>query len=332
MSSQPAQLIRLLALVPWLQNNPGVSAHEVALAFDISVEQVERDLNLLIVCGLPGGYHSDLIDIQFWSADEDDHFDPSSQVPANGLIHVLDPQTLTRPMALTRDEATTLLVGLNVLRGLTSGVDEDLVEGVINKLQVVAGAASSRADAISIYRSADEDSPVIAQALDEALTKSKQVEISYLVPTRDEVTERIVEPIRIVNTQGNQYLQAWCLLADGQRTFRLSRILSAHVLDQPCTPREIETVAANEVLLSDAAIPEVTIEVNAAGRWLAEYANVSDVIDLEGGGLRFGVRVADEQWIERMILQAGGNARLIAPRELADRIADRAAAGLAQYT
>ena len=57
------RLARMLALVPYISRRPGVAIGELAAEFGVSAEQIGADLNLLMVCGLPGYYPDDLIDV-----------------------------------------------------------------------------------------------------------------------------------------------------------------------------------------------------------------------------------------------------------------------------
>ena len=91
MSAQ-ARLTRLLALVPWLVAHDGVTIRECAAHFGVTEEVLQEDLWQLVVCGLPGYGPDQLVDIQFW--DDDD------AVRGDGVIRVVDPQTLDRPMRL----------------------------------------------------------------------------------------------------------------------------------------------------------------------------------------------------------------------------------------
>ena len=54
MTSQE-QVARLLAMVPYLQAHPGIGVAEVAADFGITRRQLLADLNVLWMCGLPGG-------------------------------------------------------------------------------------------------------------------------------------------------------------------------------------------------------------------------------------------------------------------------------------
>ena len=46
-----SRLTRLLTMVPWLVNRQGIELEEAARGLDVSVEQLESDLNLLFLCG-----------------------------------------------------------------------------------------------------------------------------------------------------------------------------------------------------------------------------------------------------------------------------------------
>jgi len=346
-----SQLERLLLLVPWLVQNPGVTAGDTATEFNVSLEQIERDLNLLIVCGLPGGQHGDLIDIQFWADDDysdaeeddestdDDGSESVGRLRADGSIHVLDPQSLARPMALRTDEAVSLLIGLSLLQELPGSVNRELIDQVMAKLQDVAGDAADPLATIRIAAPTMEKSASVREFIDDALTHQRRLTMTYLVPTRDEVTERVVEPQQVVLAHGHLYLRAWCLLAGGERTFRVDRILDAKVVDEPIDPMHVEpdSSTAGQVLtagiFSAGVEPQmVTLDLSPAGRWIAEYAPVQSQSSLDDGGVRVEIAVADERWIERLVLQAGGNARVVAPHSLAERLAQQSTEALAAYS
>ena len=56
MSPRPqsaARLQRMLALVPWILAHPGVTLPELAERFEIDEAELELDLELLPMCGLP---------------------------------------------------------------------------------------------------------------------------------------------------------------------------------------------------------------------------------------------------------------------------------------
>ena len=50
-----ARVARLLTMVPWLLAHQGVPMAQAAAQFGLTPAALERDLELLFLCGLPGG-------------------------------------------------------------------------------------------------------------------------------------------------------------------------------------------------------------------------------------------------------------------------------------
>ena len=57
------QVARLLTLVPYLHTHGQVRLDEAAAALGVEPDQLLGDLKVLLMCGLPGGYPDDLIDV-----------------------------------------------------------------------------------------------------------------------------------------------------------------------------------------------------------------------------------------------------------------------------
>ncbi len=119
MSAATDRLSRLLALVPWLRAHPGISLTEAAVAFGVTPRQLRDDLDLLFVCGLPGGAPGDLIDLSY-SGDQ---------------ITVVDPQTLDRPLRLSVDEATALIVAARALADVPGLAGREALDRALEKLE-----------------------------------------------------------------------------------------------------------------------------------------------------------------------------------------------------
>lgn len=75
-------------MVPYLQAHPDIGVAEVAADFGITRRQLLADLNVLWMCGLPGGLPDDLIEIDMDAAESE------------GVIHLNNADYLSRPDAL----------------------------------------------------------------------------------------------------------------------------------------------------------------------------------------------------------------------------------------
>src|SRR5450755_4930546 len=134
MTGATEQLPRLLSLVPYLLTRPGARMAEVARTFGVTEEQIARDLELIYMCGLPGYFPGDLIEVD---------------ITASGRITVSNADPMSRPLRLSRDEALPLIVGLRMLADLPGLRDRDAVDSALAKLEDAAGEAAANA-AISV--------------------------------------------------------------------------------------------------------------------------------------------------------------------------------------
>lgn len=313
-----AQLQRLLAMVPYVLSRPGVAVAQVALEFDVTEQQVLRDLNVLWFCGLPGLLPGDLIEVDMDAAE-------------GGVVHVSNADTISRPLRLQVDEALALLVALRALADVPGLQDRDVVQRVVAKLEQAAGdAAHGGAVAIEVDEAAQADTTA---AVRRALAEGRRLHLSYYVPHRDETTERDVDPMRLLLVGSGGYLEAWCRRAVGVRLFRLDRISAIEVLDVDAeVPAEAEPRDLDAALFQPGADDLlVTLELDPEARWVTEAYPLDSTTELDDGRLLVRLRTADVRWVERLVLRLGGSARIVEPVELADRVRATATAALAAY-
>ncbi len=309
-----ARLSRLLALVPWLLSRPGITLTEAADHFGVTTDALVADLDLLI-CSGPGQQHGELVDIWYWD---------------DGTVKVLDPQSLGRPLRLTAEEAAALLVALRVLAQVPGGHDRALIDSVTAKLEDAAGAAAAGRAAVSVTVEERVD-PAVAECVRRALDEQRALHIRYAGAARDQVSERVVDPVALLSVDGRPYLSAWCRSAGASRTFRLDRILACDLRDEPAA---VPAEAAPPELGRDGLRPAgaaVTLDLLAGARWVAEEYPVDQVQPRAGGAVRVTLPVADERWIVRLLLRLGADARVVSPPQLADRVAAAAREALAAY-
>ena len=98
-------------------------------------------------------------------------------------------------------------------------------------------------------------------------------------PTRDETTERVIDPIRLLMVEGRAYVEAWCRRAEAVRLFRADRIDALAELDEPAAPppqAELHDLS-DGVFRPAPDLPLVTLRVGRGGRWITEYYPCEDV-------------------------------------------------------
>lgn len=321
--SAAERLTRLLALVPWLAAHPDVTVPEAAAHFGIGPAELERDLWLVVCCGLPGHGPDQLIDIDFW----DD----------GGRIRVLDPQTLTRPVRLTGDEIAALLIGLRILAQVPGDHDRAELAAVTALLEDAAAESGLVDSAPAPGSGADlEVDPGIARevrdVLDRALREGRPVRIRYLGASRDALSERVVDPERILVREGRTYLEGWCRSAEAHRTFRLDRIVDLELPDPASIPDSAQD--PDPAPIPDPAPPEsqtMVLRVAPDARWILDVHRMEVHEELSGGWCRASLAVADPAWAVRFTLALGGGVVLEEPRAWRDQVRAAAERGAARH-
>jgi proteasome accessory factor C len=304
------QLARLLALAPYLQTRGEVPLSEVAADFGVSTAQMLKDLRVLYLCGLPGFGPGELIDINVEALEND----------PDGLVRIDNADYLARPLRLGSNEATALIVALRALLDSSTIASREVVERTLAKLE----AATEEGATPLVDVRVPEPPPALKQARDSlarAITADRQVRLGYLVPTRDEVTERVVDPIALQLSDGKTYLDAWCHLADDRRLFRVDRITAVEVLDSPRAVPDLEPRDLSEGLFE--AGPDdlvVRLRLRREMRWFAEYYPVLTAEETDDGGLDVTLAVSDERWLLRLALRFGTGLRVLEPAELDERV------------
>lgn len=316
MSTASGQLARLLSLVPWLRAHPGVTKTAAAAAFGITVDQLEKDLRLAFTCELPDRPEV-FIDIDYLDSDR---------------ISVIDAATIDRPLRLRPDEAVALLVGLRALAAVPGLPDRSALDSALAKLEDAAGQVGLAARTEARPPNASE---AAAEAVRAALASGRRLHLSYWVPSRDEVTERDVDPMRIVVVDDVAYLEGWCHASEAVRTFRFDRMADARVLDVAATPPPVADRPApaspGGVFQPSEQDTVVTLHLDPEARWVPEYYACESVEEAPDGGLVVTLRTTDTGLVERLALRLGGAAQVLDPHELRANVLLRASQALANY-
>lgn len=322
-SSAKAQVARLLRLVPYLYARGSVRVDQAAADLDVTPAQLVRDLKVLFMCGLPGGYPDDLIDVDL---------DALEGTEGDAVIRVSNADYLARPLHLSPTEATAVIVALRALRNGATDATREIVDRTLAKLEAAAqGRVGPRIDPGAEPTGDDGERfrPVLQQALD----AGRQVRLSYYVPSRDEESDRVVDPRGVVTAHGFAYLDAYCHSAEAPRLFRLDRIQDAELLDSPVqTPAEAPRDLADGIFRPSTDTMRATVRLAPAAHWVVEYHPVEDVRVIEGGDLEVELLVADERWLQRLLLRLAPHGTVVSPPELARSFTSAARAALRLYT
>lgn len=299
MSDASGRAIRLLDLVPFLRANPGMNIKEIATEFKVSVSEIVSDLDLLMVCGLPGYTPLELIDL---STDE-------------GYVTLRDPQNLEYPRNFTIHELLILKIALSALLVDSPPMLHSEIGSLISKLdhqmpnQISSEGILFVPDNILNLRRIGE----------EALVKNQQVEIAYRNDTKDELTNRKISLIREYESEGEYFWDAWCHLANAKRTFNLEKISSATLSMDPSSIGDLS---------GESAALTVRLRIRQKSQFFAKHQNI--LKQTEEPEI-YEARIYQREWLVREILSAGETATVITPSDLKVQVKKRATQALSQY-
>jgi proteasome accessory factor C len=314
MVTSAERLRRLLALVPYVVSRESVGLAEAATAFGMTERELVDDLNLVWCVELKAPDPYCPIDLSY----------------EGGEISVSQAESIARPLRLAADEASALLVALRMVQDVTGRSDEALTR-LIAKLEAAAGAAGAASAQLAV--DIIPNAAALTADIRLALAAGRRLHLRHYVQGRDEITERDVDPMRLLVVEGRTYLEGWCRRAEGVRLFRLDRIMELSVLDVPASvPEDAEPVDVDQGLFRPSPTDLlVELELSADARWVAEYYPCESVTELDEGRLRIALRTPDTRMVRRLVLRLGEVARVISPPELAAEVRAAASAALAMY-
>lgn len=322
MSGAREQVSRLLALVPYLQTRTNVSLAQVAADFGVRPDQIMKDLKVLWMCGLPGLTPDKMIDVDFEAIEDD----------PDGVVRIDNADFLSRPVRLGSSEASALIVALRALREGSPESSHEVIDRCLVKLEE-ATATGQAPPPVEVHL---RQSPLTVRntgLLEEAIRSNRQARIDYYVPTRDETTTRTVDPLELLTSDGHDYLDAWCHLAQARRLFRLDRMHSVQIVDEP---REQHDDLAPRDLSEGLFEPgpedvEAVLQLERYARWVADYYPVDSVEELGEGRLEARLRVGDPRWLVRLALRVAPGLTVVEPAEVSAEVVRTARATLALY-
>ncbi len=139
------------------------------------------------------------------------------------------------------------------------------------------------------------------------------------------VSERTVDPLKLVSYQGRWYLLAWCHLRGERRMFHLGRIAGSSLLADPA---DHHLDRGDDWLTASFGIFKGPPRFRATIRFTGKAARIvrnqlwhtDQEMRADGDDILLTLPVADDREIMMKILQFGAGARVIAPQELRQKL------------
>lgn len=298
-------------MLPWLMEVGEVPLTEVARRYGMTEAEVQTDLELVAVCGLPP-FIDEMIDV----------------FVDDGVVYVGVPRLFTRPLRLTALEGFALLTagraamelpGADPAGPLGRGLDK--LARVLGQAGVDTGEDDTAGVVIELGR------PPFTEVLAEAAANGSELTVAYYTPARDEVAERTIVPRLVFADSGRWYVVADDDRSGDRRTFRVDRIESAVPTGRLSASDEVPSVP--EGFFADADLPRAVLRLAPEARWVVEEYPVDTVVDGVDGWYEVRLPVSSDRWLAKLLIRLGPTAELVEPAEFtgAAALAQRILAG-----
>ena len=303
------RLDRISAILVLLQSRPVVRAADVAERFEVSLRTVYRDLRTLAEAGVPICGEA-------------------------GIGYSLVEGYKLPPLMFTVEEALAFVTAEKFVEQLTDAQSAAHFKRGLDKVRAVLRAAD-KSDLAAIDQRievrrpsylppAAAGQPDLIQTILGSVHARRALAMRYYTPSREERTDRLVEPVGITYLHPRWYLTAYCLLRGGYRNFRLDRIEELTPTDAPFGREhppldEIEGWRAAPECLTRVVVHADAAVVRLMGEWrysvgMVEERELGDGL-VEQTYMSYGV-----EHIARWLLAYVDGVRGVEPREVRDRI------------
>lgn len=293
--------LRTMDLIPYILENPGVSIRSLSERFSVTEKQIESDLQLVFMCGLPGYTPYELIDIVF----------------EDGIVSVIDPQVLDKPRRFTKSELIVIALGLEILLDISRSNLERY-----QKLKALSEKITKLGSSNSVTFTHSENSSISTEVIADAISKRKNIQITYSSLVKDQITDREIAPQRLYFMNGNLYLSAYDLSKKSDRIFKVDLIKQCEITGTANNEAEGEIVDAIRVVLRVNKSHRNFIEKNSS--IISTVVEKKDFFDVN-------IDINNIEWLKRSILSNAPGISVVTPTSLANEIRQSATSLLALY-
>ena len=299
----PERFAVLQALLAYLlaacgqEREATIPAREIVERFNIPEDGLEEHLSLLNLVNFGGGCYTVYAELQ------------------GDVVHVdkeLYGETFRAAPRLTPLEARAIRLALEYVGPMIAADAHTPLDRVRRKLEETFGQFEL---AQTPEPSVDTEEEQLVRTFSEAIANRRLVEIEYQKEGEQTWSKRVVEPYSLERELPNWRVHTWDRTRDGERSFRLDRMRSAAKTKETFEPRE----GFEPSRLRDARTAKVLYS-KAVARWARERG----ARPLKDGKALSEVPVGSPEWLESEIFSSRGDAIVVEPEDLRERIATRA--------
>ena len=282
--------LRSMDLIPYVLENPGVSIAELSARFSVTQAQIESDLQLVFMCGLPGYTPYELIDVAF----------------EDGVVSVIDPQVLDKPRKFSSNEIVVIALGLKLLIDINQTNPTALA-----KLKQLSEKIAKLGSNKSILMSGDVSKVPYFEIISRAIAEQRILNLQYQSLIKDQITQRIVLPEKLYFLNGRLYLSALDIEIDSDRVFKVDLIKECNVGEQMIAKKVVESSIETTVIL----------DVQKQNRnFIERNSSIITAMQEKGDSTRVHLQVSNLEWIKLTVLSNAPDVTVVSPELLATAI------------
>ena len=294
--------LRTMDLIPYILENPGVSITKLAKQFSVTEKQIESDLQLVFMCGLPGYTPYELIDLIF----------------EEGIVSIIDPQVLDKPRRFTKSELVVIALGLQLLGELSSSDSTRL-----SKIKLLSNKITQLGSSNSVIFAPSSSKSPFVEVISKAITNKTSLTMQYQSLVKDEVSIRAIFPHNLYFMNGNLYLSAMDLTAKADRVFKVELIKTC----------EVGNDVSSEIVNENNSTIEVILDVQKTYKnFIERNSSIITAVEEQKNCFRVHLKLSNLEWLKRSILSNSPGITVISPSLLAQEVSALATSLLASYT
>lgn len=306
------RLIRLIRIITLIQAQPGILARELAEKCETTERTIYRDLEHLSASGIPFTNHG---------------YGKGYSFIGNFSLY---------PLNWTEQEA----VSFSLLPSLLQQVKDPLPPDILSAYEkVIATSYKEKAIQAELLQqmaqviqlgaqvSSSNQHTFLSQIVD-AILRNKTIDITYHTQSRNERTERLIDPYTIVPREFRFYVLAYDHQSGEMRTFRLSRFQHIEITDRTFEKNEFNLRAYLKNTWSiergaDTIRFKIRFSPNVARYVKEEELFVQPTItDLADGSIVFEVTLNHDREFLQWLYQYGTEAEILEPQHYRDKMRD----------
>jgi predicted DNA-binding transcriptional regulator YafY len=247
---------------------------DLALQYKVEPFQIQRDLEIAFICGLPGYTPDILIDLSL----------------EDGFIEILNPLVLEKPRAISFQDIVSISMGLEILKSSSKHLDINIVE--IDKLHSKLKNSLTLIPIISIE---NESIRKLLEIVSDSISEKRAISFDYIDSSGRKSKRRKVRASKVIWHHSNPMLQGFDFEKRGVRIFNIARMDKMAQIDISEEPGNLPS--------SSIKPREIKVRISLSEKWwLLRFPEFIDgSLQIESDTCIFTLKYWERSWLIRIL-------------------------------